>query len=179
MRVSFFLFVGSLLFAGHTTIAQEYLNRDSLWQVFSTSKPDSNRVKLYIQLGQQYETNNPDTALLLYEQALKLSEQINYTQGVIRYYTNATYVYNLKGMYDTALMLNLKSVEIARAFGDPERLAACLGNVGSAYMSMGQHEKALEYQLQIIPIYEKLNDRVNLSTLYSHCVWGVVTPVGS
>ncbi len=53
-----------------TTIsAQDFYDRDSLWQVFEKSKPDTNRVHLYIQLGQQYETNNPDSALLLYEQA--------------------------------------------------------------------------------------------------------------
>ncbi len=167
MRISFLLLVFSVC-VGHPGMAQDYLNRDSLWQVFASSKPDSNRVKLYIQLGQQYETNNPDSALLLYEQALNLSEQLNYTRGIISYYTNATYVYNLQGKYDTALTLNLKSVDIARAFGDPERLAACLGNVGSTYMSLGQHEKALEYQLQIVPLYEKLNDPVKLSTLYSN-----------
>ncbi len=148
--------------------AQDYYDRDSLWQVFEKSKPDTNRVKLYIQLGQQYETNNPDSALLLYEQALKLSEQLNYARGIISYYTNATYVYNIQGNYDTALILNLRSVEIARAFGDPERLAACLGNVGATYISMRQHEKALEYQLQIIPLYEKLHDQIKLSTLYSN-----------
>ena len=148
--------------------AQDYYDRDSLWSVFQKSKPDTNRVHLYIQLGQQYETNNPDSALLLYEQALKLSQQLNYTRGIISYYTNATYVYNILGNYDTALILNLKSVEIARAFGDPERLAACLGNVGATYISMQQHEKALEYQLQIIPLYEKLNNQIKLSTLYSN-----------
>ena len=158
----------SLFMMAKTIVAQDFYDRDSLWQVFEKSKPDTNRVHLYIQLGQQYETNNPDSALLLYEQALKLSQQLNYTRGIISYYTNATYVYNILGNYDTALILNLKSVEIARAFGDPERLAACLGNVGATYISLRQHEKALEYQLQIIPIYEKLNDQVKLSTLYSN-----------
>jgi signal transduction histidine kinase len=33
---------------------------------------------------------------------------------------------------------------------------------------MRQHEKALEYQLQIIPLYEKLNNQIKLSTLYSN-----------
>ncbi len=167
MRISFLLFVYCVC-VGYPGMAQDYLDRDSLWQVFASSKPDSNRVKLYIQLGQQYETNNPDSALLLYERALKLSEQLNYTRGVISYYSNSTYVYNLLGNYDTALTLNLKAVDIARNFGDPERLAACLGNLGSTYLNMGQYEKALQYQLQIIPLYEKLNDPAKLSILYSN-----------
>ena len=168
MHFTISLYVIAFALSATALSAQDFYDRDSLWQVFKKSKPDSNRVKLYIQLGQQYETNNPDSALLLYEQSLKLSQQLNYTRGIISYYTNATYVYNLLGNYDTALILNLKSVEIARAFGDPERLAACLGNVGTAYMSMGQHEKALEYQLQIIPLYEKRKDPIKLSTLYNN-----------
>jgi len=43
-----------------------------------------------------------------------------------------------------------------------------LGNVGSTYINLGQHEKALEYQLQIIPLYEKLKDPIKLSTLYGN-----------
>jgi len=168
MHFTISLYVIAFALSATALSAQDFYDRDSLWQVFKKSKTDSNRVKLYIQLGQQYETNNPDSALLLYEQSLKLSQQLNYTRGIISYYTNATYVYNIQGNYDTALVLNLKSVEIARAFGDPERLAACLGNVGATYISLRQHEKALEYQLQIIPLYEKLNDQIKLSTLYSN-----------
>ncbi len=149
-------------------MGQDYLDRDSLWQALRNSKRDTNQVMLYIQLGQQYENNNPDSALLLYEQALNLSEQLNYTRGIISYYTNATYVYNLMGRYDTALILNLKSVEIARQFGDPERLAACLGNVGASYMELERHEEALETYLQVVPMYEQLGDRRRLSSIFDN-----------
>lgn len=168
MRVSFTLFLLGLLFVGHTIVAQDYLDRDSLWRVFENSKPDTNRVKLFIQLGQQYETNNPDSALLLYQQALKLSEQLRYTRGIISYYTNVTYVYNLKSRYDTSLILNLKSVEIAREFGDAERLSACLGNVGASYMALKEYEKAIDYFQQASKIYLQRNDEIKLAALYSN-----------
>lgn len=168
MRVSSIVFIGGLLFVAHTMVAQDYLNRDSLWRVFKNSKPDTNRVKLFIQLGQQYETNNPDSALLLYEQALKLSEQLEYTRGIISYYTNATYAYNVKSRYDTSLILNLKSVEIARKFGDAERLSACLGNVGASYMALKEYEKAIDYLQQASNIYLQRNDESKLASLYSN-----------
>lgn len=158
----------SLFLIAMTISAQDFYDRDSLWRVFERSKPDTNRVHLYIQLGQQYETNHPDSALLLYEQALKLSQQLNYTRGIISYYTNATYVYNVLGRYDTSLILNLRSVEIARAFGDPERLGACLGNTAASYMSLKEYEQAIEYFIQTTAIYEKLGDQNKLSTLYSN-----------
>lgn len=159
------------LLSSNFILAQEYFDRDSLWRVMKTAKSDSNKVRLYIQLGQQYETNDPDSALMLYEKALKLSTELEYTRGIISYYTNATYVYNLKGKFDTALVLNLQSVEIARRFGDPERLAACLGNVGSSYMLLEQHEKAIEYYLEILPLFEKLPTNRNRAVIYDNlCV---------
>lgn len=168
MRLYSTLVTVGLLFIGYTMFAQDYLNRDSLWRVFENSKPDTNRVKLFIQLGQQYETNNPDSALLLYEQALKLSEKLNYTRGIISYYTNATYVYNVMSRYDTSLILNLKSVEIAKELGDDERLSACLGNVGASYMALKEYEKAIDYFQQASKILIQRNDANKLATLYSN-----------
>ncbi|HEY0740232.1 MAG TPA: sensor histidine kinase [Chryseosolibacter sp.] len=160
--------------AMHTTLAQEYHNRDSLWKVLTKAKADTNKVWLYISLGQQYETNDPDSALILYESALTLSEELKYMRGMISYYTNATYVYNLKGMYDTALQLNLKSVELAKAFGSRERLTATLGNVAASYSMLDQPEKAIDINLQIIPLIEKVPESThhgvindNLCMLYT------------
>ena len=168
MRIFISILCCFILLITQNSVAQDFFDRDSLWRVFEKSNADTTRVQLYIQLGQQYETNDPDSALLLYEQALKLSQQLNYTRGIISYYTNATYVYNVLGRYDTSLILNLRSVEIARAFGDPERIAACLGNTAASYMTLKRYEKAIEYFLQTTDICEKLGDRNKLSVLHSN-----------
>ncbi|HMF72972.1 MAG TPA: tetratricopeptide repeat protein [Flavitalea sp.] len=168
MRIFISIFCCVIFLITQNSVAQDFFDRDSLWRVFEKSKADTNRVHLYIQLGQQYETNNPDSALLLYGQALKLSQQLSYIRGIISYYTNATYVYNVLGRYDTSLVLNLRSVEIARAFGDPERIGACLGNTAASYMTLKRYEKSIEYFIQTTDIYEKLGDRNKLSTLYSN-----------
>jgi signal transduction histidine kinase len=145
--------------------AQQYLDKDSLWKEYERSPADTSRVLLLIQLGQQYENNNPDSALLLYEEALALSRELNYTPGIIKFYTNATYVYNLLGRYDTSLILNLQSVEIARAYGKQERLAACLTNVGSSYLYLKNYESAIEYTLKAVEILNELGHDEQLSIL--------------
>lgn len=150
------------------SFSQEFLNRDSLWNEFKKSKADTNRVMLYIQLGQQYENNNPDSALMLYEGSLQLSRKLDYTMGVIKYYTNATYVYNILGRYDTALVLNLQSVDIARAYGNHERLAACLANVGASYINLKNYEASIEFTLQALEVYESLQFDDKLSSLTSN-----------
>jgi two-component system, NarL family, sensor kinase len=165
MRYILFLW---LFLIAQLGISQGFQDIDSLWQVFKKSKPDTTRVLLYIQLGQQYENNKPDSAIVLYEAALHLSGELNYVPGIIKYYTNVTYVYNLQGRYDTSLVLNLKSLEIANNYGNTEKIGACLNNVGVSYMSMKNYEKAIEYFLKSISIFEKLHLENRLSPMYAN-----------
>lgn len=164
MRI--FIWIYMLAFTGVSHA--QYYSKDSLWQVLRNAEADSNKIWTYFHLGIQYENNDPDSALLLYDQALKLSEQLGYTRGIIGFYTHSTYVFNLQGKLDSALALNLKSVEIAREFGDPERLAACLANVGTSYMMLERYEEAVDNYLQVIPLYEQLANQSRLTVMYSN-----------
>ena len=94
--------------------AQEYLSKESLLGQLNDMEQDTNRVLLYISIGQQYENNLPDSAIYYYLQARDLSEQLGYNTGILKYYSNITYVYNSQGKYDEALSLNLQSVELAK-----------------------------------------------------------------
>jgi two-component system NarL family sensor kinase len=175
MRLKFTsMFIGMIMLSCPHVVAQEYYNRDSLKRELDRAKADTNKVWLFLKLGQQYETNDTDSALIFYESALKLSEELKYMRGMISFYTNATYVYNVKGMYDTALQMNLKSVELAKAFGDRERLSATLANVAASYTMLDQREKAIAIYLEIIPLFENMPETVgygvineNLCMLYN------------
>ena len=137
-----------LLMNSHFGMGQSLEERDSLRLLLRNPGKDTLTVWNYITLGQLYESNNPDSAIWCYEQALNLSEQLGYTRGIISYYTNVTYVYNILGKKDTSLFLNLQSVKIAREFGDEERLASCLGNVGSSFQFMEQYDSAMKYFME-------------------------------
>ena len=128
--------------------AQEYLNRDSLLDQLIQVDQDTNRVLLYISIGQQFENNAPDSAIYYYLKARDLSERLGYNTGILKYISNITYVYNAQGKYNDALELNLSSVELARQHGTPIQLAACLGNVANSYLLMERYENAIDYFLQ-------------------------------
>ena len=158
-----FLFIASVNSRG-----QELLNRDSLLVVVKTAKEDTNKVLLYISIGQQYENNLPDTAAYYYTQAKLLSEKLNYTLGIIKYISNITYVLNLQGKLDSSLRLNLYSVELAQRINDRKRLAFGLSNVGASYLEMEQYENAANYFLQAIKILEELGLKQYLGVLYNN-----------
>ncbi len=149
---------------------QKYMDMDSLKSELGSAGEDSTKVQLYISLGQQYEGNQPDSAIFLYEQALNLSKRLNYTRGIISYYTNITFVYNMLGKLDTSLFLNLQSVDIAREFGDQERLGTCLNNVATSYLSQEKYDSAIVYYLRSVEIFEGLGLTKKQSVIYSNIV---------
>lgn len=164
------VFILCLLWKAGSVSGQQYLDKDSLEQALREVQNDTLKVQLYISLGQQYERIDPDSAILLYERALKISQEIHYTRGIISYYTNVTFVYNMLGKLDTSLLLNLQSVEVAREFGDKERLASCLNNVASSYFSMEKYDSAITYYLKSIDILEEIGYISKLSITYSNLV---------
>ncbi len=137
------------LFASMQMVAaQVVMDREDLLSQLGNMEQDTSRVLVYISLGQQFENNLPDSAIYYYELARDLSTQLDYKTGILKYYSNITYVYNAQGKYDAALDLNLQSVELASEYGTPLQLAACLGNVANSYLYLERYEHAIDYFLQ-------------------------------
>jgi signal transduction histidine kinase len=138
--------------------AQDLLNRDSLLSRLKEAKKDTNAVLLYINIGQQYESNDPEKAKQYYRMARDLSNQLNYTRGIIKYIVNYTFVLNMQGQYDSSLILNLRSVELSRKIKDSVYLAKTLFNTGTSYRNKGQYEQAVQYYEEGKLIFEKFGD---------------------
>ena len=157
-----------------STYAQEFLDRNQLIQELSSAQEDTNRVLLLINIGQQYENNQPDSAIYYYIKARDLSDKLGYVTGTMKYLSNITYVLNAQSKFDTALQLNLRSVELAKAHGTPQQLAACLGNVANSYLHLEMYENAIDYFLQASDLIGQFGNKQyqcvlfnNLSVIYT------------
>ncbi len=141
---------------------QELMNKDSLLQLLPSAREDSNKVILYIQLGQQFEMQEPERAKYYYRSAGELSQKIGYRPGVIRYIMNYTFVLNQQGFFDSALALNLQSVQLARELKDNFMLAKTLFNTGSSYRLKEDYPNAIPYYEEGKRLFEPYrNDAVN------------------
>ncbi|PZR27574.1 MAG: hypothetical protein DI535_10135 [Citrobacter freundii] len=142
----------ALVVAGNT---QTLMNLDSLLRLKSQAKEDSNKVLLFINIGQQYESNQPELAKQYYREAGELSRKINYPLGIIKYIANYTFILNMQARFDSSLALNLESVEISRKAGDSLSLAKSLFNTGTSYREMGDFEHAITYYEQGKKIFQR------------------------
>jgi two-component system, NarL family, sensor kinase len=146
-----------------TTLAlygQVLMNKDSLLKLLPQAKEDTNAVQFYINLGQQFESNEPQTAKSYYKRAGNLSRKLNYPKGVIKYINNYTFVLNMQGLYDSSLLLNLQGVAIAREIKDSTNLAYTLFNAGSSYRMKGEYEKAVQYYEEAKILFQKFGNQL-------------------
>jgi two-component system, NarL family, sensor kinase len=138
--------------------SQVLMNRDSLLRLLPQAKNDAAAVLLYINIGQQYESNEPETASNYYNMAGALSRKIGYPLGIIKYITNYTYLLNMQGLYDSSLILNLESVKISRQIKDSLYIAKTLFNTGTSYRVKGEYETAAKYYEEGKKIFQKFGD---------------------
>jgi len=164
-RTIFLLLIGCLP-GGFCACGQEIMNKDSLLRLLPAAKEDSNKVLLYINIGQQYESNEPEKAKRYYLQARDLSERIRWPRGFIKYATNYTYVLNMQGLFDSGLSVNLQALAVARKINDSLYIGKTLFNTGTSYRMLGSYEKALEYYEEGRKIVSRLGDDRMEAQLY-------------
>ncbi|WP_415060817.1 ATP-binding protein [Flavobacterium sp.] len=156
-----------LLIGFQCSFAQQVLNKDSLLRLLPKTK-DKELVFLYIHIGQQYEGTSLDTAKNYYKKAEKLSKQLQFDEGLIKFIANYTYVLNIEGKLQEALELNLKSIKIAQKTKSPELLLSAYGNTAASYQYLENYNAAIQYSLQAIEYAKQLKDEVKLSTIYGN-----------
>ena len=149
-------------------IAQSGIS-DSLRHKLENAKEDSEKVYLLFKLGQQYESNNPDSAIRLYTQAGALSEKIHFPLGQIKYLNSYTNILNQQGKFDESLELSNKALDLSKHYALWRSYYGSLFNIGNIYIYKGDNQSALEYYFKALPFFEKSLDSPVLSIIYS-CV---------
>ncbi|GAA4324362.1 hypothetical protein GCM10023149_25910 [Mucilaginibacter gynuensis] len=144
------------------------LNKDSLKRVLSKMPDDTLKARMLITLGQQYESNRPDSAVYYYKLCDQLSRQLHYSFGTLRYISNYTAVLNVQGRFDESLQLNLRAVEISRKEGLKQELVKALMNTGAVYQYKEDYARAISYYLQALPLIEAGGSIQNLSFAYGN-----------
>ena len=109
-------------------------------------------------------SSNADTAILLSEQALGLSNKIKWKKGEVQSLTKLGVYYGLyKIDYPKALEYYFKALKIAEQIALPEMQANTLGNIANLYSAKGEYDKALEYFNRTLKISKSIHYKKGIS----------------
>ena len=108
-------------------------------------------------------------ALILNLEALNIYEQKKDEQKLALIYNNIGQTYNKLNRIDKEIEYTEKALVLCKKMGDEYGEANCLVNLAGCYVKTGRQKKvAFEMMDNVIAIYIKLNDSLNLSSAYNN-----------
>jgi tetratricopeptide (TPR) repeat protein len=133
---------------------------DSLKRLVKQGKQDSTMAINLAKLANELiDFGKLDTAIILGDQAYKLSKSLKYQKGVSTALTYLSFSYRLKGEYNKSLDLLLEALKLNEQRGNKKALMSNYGNIGNIYEETGNSSKALEYYFKAVRISEILGDK--------------------
>ncbi|MBI3511732.1 MAG: tetratricopeptide repeat protein [Bacteroidetes bacterium] len=149
---------------------------DSLRELLKTDKEDTNKIFHLNAIGRELCYGNPDTAILLGEQALAIVLKLDSAKSgsavleaackkcAANTYGQLGNYYSIKSDFPTALGYYLKALKFDEEIGDQKRIASQYGNIGIIYDEEGDFDKALDYYLKALNTFEKIGDNNKIAT---------------
>lgn len=162
-KTSFFLF--SFFFLS-IAFAQDVHLIDSLSVVLKNAKADTLRIKLLNDISWQYKLSDLKKSFQLADEAQKLSEKINYKEGIAKGYILHGVYNTIAGNYAAALESYEKCKVIREGLHDSTGIAAVFHDIGTVHMYQGNYDKALDYLLKSLRIEERFGDKQHIGEGY-------------
>ena len=123
--------------------------------IFQRIKNRKGESECYRSLGEAYEKlGNADSALILYERSLEISEQINESVGTAKSLFRLSRLTRDNGDLQEALSYGVKSYDIAMRVGNPEGIRNASEILYGIYKETNKTSKALE----MLETFKLMND---------------------
>jgi tetratricopeptide (TPR) repeat protein len=132
---------------------------DSLETDLSKAIEDTNKVNILNDIASKKYSYAPDECITLGEQALALSEQLQWQKGKATAFRMIGMGYSVKSDNDKALSFFEQSLKIFEKINDKKGISSALGNIGIVYTNISNYPKALEYYEKALKIAEEIGDK--------------------
>lgn len=175
MKKKHFIFLLSIIpcFTFYICLSQTHSKTDSLEKLLEAPQLDTVRVYILNQLSLEYISINTEKSLQYSKQALSLSTDINFIQGIASSLNNMGTVYQRKGDYNKALNYYRRTLEKykklfeqAQRSGNPDAIARSkkgiasgLGNIGEIHRLQGNYAQAIDPLFKSLKMRKELGDK--------------------
>jgi len=132
---------------------------DSLLTLLKNEKTDTGKVNHFNNLFFEYEYTDNIKAKEYLDNALELSEKIDYKKGLATTYIHLGWFAEDMGNYQQAIIHYQQSLKISEKLADKKSISATLGNIGVAYYNLSDFPKALDFYFKTLKIAEELGDK--------------------
>lgn len=166
-----------ILFCFITALGFSQNRIDSLNNELLKSKIDTSRINIVNMLAIEFKDINPDTAIIISNKALVLSQTINYELGLAEANLCIGQANLTLGNNENALLALTKSKMLFEKLSHSNKnniyrikknLANTLNTIGNVYISSGNYELALQYQKESLHIRQIIHDKVGIASSFNN-----------
>jgi signal transduction histidine kinase/predicted small secreted protein len=172
----------SVLLAGcfFNTARGQDINRAIQEGLFTISnKVDKKTVLDMLQDAALLSKKEPDSAMVLFQRALRLGIENNYPEEVADAYSHIATIYNNKGKYEEAYAEGKKMLAIAFSLKMEKVMPAVYNSFANRFQRKGMYDSAMYYYYAAINLVENDTSKRNaaLPTLYTN-LSGILETIG-
>jgi two-component sensor histidine kinase len=135
--ISLFLFSSFINLNG-----QSITKIDSLRNLSGRTSNESRKANLYLDISDEYWSNNPDKCREYAIEAYKIGEKIKSHSILYKAFKNLGAAFSFKGNYTEALHYDLKSIDEAKILKNDTLLCKAYIGLGSDYTALGKFDSA-------------------------------------
>jgi len=139
---------------------------DSLKTILSQTEVDSTKVKVLIDLHNEYRKDSPPLAEETILEAITISDEINHIELLLKSFILYSSFLITQSKEDSALVVLNKSLNIAKSNNYFKQQSDMLVNIGYAYWQKGDFEKAAEYQQANLEVARSIGDSMRVANSY-------------
>ncbi|HVI43459.1 MAG TPA: tetratricopeptide repeat-containing sensor histidine kinase [Chitinophaga sp.] len=155
----YFIIPLCLLLIHPVVIAQQAAGTDSLQKALALhSERDTERVDLLNRIAREYLVRNAAVTARYGEEALWLSDSLQYSKGKVRSIRNLALAESSRGNTDKQLQLSLTALKLAETSGDIQITAQLCDDIGSIFTEQSNPKEALTYLHKSLAIKQQQND---------------------
>jgi class 3 adenylate cyclase len=135
---------------------------DSLITALDSIK-DTTRVNILNKLSKEFEFRDPNKSYQYAEEAVRLSEEIDYKGGLAYGYMNIANYHTEQSDYDKAIKYFEYALELYKKLGDIAGEQKILNNIGNVHRYQGNYDKAIEYFFISLKMSEEIEDKKGMA----------------
>lgn len=154
-----------LLFLCFSTKISAQSELDSMKALLKDSGEDTTRVLILDDLGWMLKSENPDRARAYLQEAIALSEKLNYQRGLSKAWNDLGVVETIHNNIPEAIEANNKALEVREAMNDKKGIASVYNNLAGIYDEQGEYGDALSNYIKSQNMRKELRDTARIARL--------------
>jgi serine phosphatase RsbU (regulator of sigma subunit) len=135
--------------------------------VLANAKPDTGKVRSYFELAYLLENSNPDSSLILSQQALILARKISWSEGIICAMYDVGLYHDLKGEVSTALIYEDSALALCSTLNNTKRLSSIYNVLGNITAEQDHYSLSTNYYFKALAI-DSVSSKKTIPDLYNN-----------